>query len=148
MQIKTRIRKSVAAEVYLGFIAWMLRSGLAFGQRGVYRLSDIFSSVVLPSEDPTASEGSHSCFAQDWLTGKMSRATVCAFLRKEMETVMAKYQITAFKIPGRQFRCRERRKLAKGQVLPTTTHQDCTILDLLSFEQPIVKLIRLSLRQG
>jgi hypothetical protein len=45
------------------------------------------------------------------LTGKMSRATVCAFLRREMETVMAKYQITAFKIRGRQFRCRERRKL-------------------------------------
>jgi hypothetical protein len=57
MQIKTRIRKSVAAEAYLGFIAWMLRSGPAFGQRGVYRLSDFFSSVVLPSEDPTASEG-------------------------------------------------------------------------------------------
>ena len=66
---------------------------------------------------------------------------------EETENVLGKYQITAFKFRGRQFRCRLRLRLAKGHVLPTTTHEDYSMLHSLSFEQPIVKLTRLSQRQ-
>jgi hypothetical protein len=44
-QTKTRIKKSVLAEVYLGFIGLTLRCGLALGERGVHRPVDFSESI-------------------------------------------------------------------------------------------------------
>jgi hypothetical protein len=42
---KYRMRKSLVAEVYLGFMGPTLPSGRAFGERGVHRLLDFSKSV-------------------------------------------------------------------------------------------------------